>query len=38
VLGDPSNEEVLDEISPKQVLDMLSSFSKIVGLMVDKRG
>jgi len=29
--------EVLDEIPPKRVLDMMNSFSQMVGLMVDKR-
>lgn len=29
--------EVLDEIPPKRVLDILSSFTDLVGLMVDKR-
>ena len=34
---DQGNGEVLNEIPPKQVLDMLSSFIDMVGLMVDKR-
>ena len=34
---DQGTGEVLNEIPPKRVLDMLSSFSEMVGLMVDKR-
>ena len=34
---DQGNGEVLNEIPPKQVLDMLSSFTDMIGLMVDKR-
>jgi len=34
---DQGTGEVLDEIPSKQVLDMLSSFTDMVGLMVDKR-
>lgn len=34
---DQGTGEVLDEIPPKRVLDILSSFTDLVGLMVDKR-
>ena len=34
---DQGNGEVLNEIPPKRVLDMLSSFIDMIGLMVDKR-
>lgn len=34
---DQGTGEVLNEIPPKRVLDMLSSFIDMVGLMVDKR-
>ena len=34
---DQGTGEVLNEIPPKRVLDMLSSFIDMIGLMVDKR-
>ena len=34
---DQGTGEVLNEIPPKRVLDMLSSFIDLIGLMVDKR-
>ncbi len=34
---DQANGEVLDEIPPKRLLDILSSISEIAGLMFDKR-
>lgn len=34
---DQATSEVLNEIPPKRVLEMLSSFSEMVGLLVDKR-
>lgn len=34
---DQTTGEVLDEIPPKRILDMMNSFSQMVGLMVDKR-
>ena len=34
---DQKTDEVLDEIPTKRMLDMLSSFTDIIGLMVDKR-
>jgi len=34
---DTKTDEVLEEIPSKKILDMLSSFTDIIGLMVDKR-
>jgi len=34
---DEKNGEVLTEIPPKKILDMLSSFVEFVGLLVDKK-
>jgi flagellar protein FlaG len=34
---DEKSGEVLSEIPPKKILDMLSSFAEYVGLLVDKK-
>ena len=36
-IEDQVSREVLDEIPPKRVLDILNSFSQMAGLMFDKR-